>query len=126
MSIIWITHDLGIIAGLVERVQVMYAGFIVEKAPVKELFADPRHPYTIGLLNSLPRIDKRAGDQQLIPIGGLPPDLIDLPRGCPFAARCKFVIDRCWTENPQLREVGDSHEIACWVDIREAVYKERS
>ncbi|GAB4471232.1 MAG: ABC transporter ATP-binding protein [Anaerolineae bacterium] len=121
MAIIWITHDLGIVAGLVERVIVMYAGYIVEKAEVKELYADPRHPYTLGLLGSLPRVDKsRIPEERLISIGGLPPDLIDLPRGCPFAPRCPYVINRCHEENPTLKEIAPRHEIACWVDVREA------
>jgi len=121
-AIIWITHDLGIIAGLVERVIVMYAGFIVEKAPVKELFANPQHPYTLGLLKSLPRADKRSGSQRLVPIAGLPPDLLGLPKGCPFSPRCAYAIERCWVENPTLREIGPQHEIACWVDVNQAAH----
>ncbi len=121
MAIIWITHDLGVVAGLVERVIVMYAGYIVEKADVKELYADPRHPYTLGLLGSLPRVDKsRIPEERLISIGGLPPDLIELPRGCPFVPRCPYAISRCHEENPTLREIAPRHEIACWVDVREA------
>ncbi len=117
MAIIWITHDLGIIAGLADKVIVMYAGFIVETAPVKELYGDPRHPYTIGLLGSLPRLDERKS-HELVSIEGLPPDLIDLPPGCPFAPRCNYVIDRCLEENPSLEVVGpNNHRIACWVDI---------
>ena len=117
MAIIWITHDLGIIAGLADKVIVMYAGFIVETAPVKELYGDPRHPYTIGLLGSLPRLDERKS-HKLVSIEGLPPDLIDLPPGCPFAPRCNYVIDRCLEENPSLEVVGpNNHRIACWVDI---------
>ena len=83
MAIIWITHDLGVVAGVAERVIVMYAGFIVEEADVRELYADPRHPYTIGLLGSLPRLDADR-PERLISIEGLPPDLIELPKGCPF------------------------------------------
>jgi oligopeptide transport system ATP-binding protein len=124
MSIIWITHDLGIIAGIAERVIVMYAGYIVEKAQVKELYANPRHPYTLGLLSSLPRVDKGKAGQRLIPIAGLPPDLIGLPKGCPFAPRCAYAMERCLVENPTLREVGPKHEIACWVDIKETVARE--
>jgi oligopeptide transport system ATP-binding protein len=120
MAVIWITHDLGIIAGLAEKVIVMYAGFIVETAPVKDLYGDPRHPYTVGLLGSLPRLDERHS-QQLTSIEGLPPDLIDLPPGCPFAPRCSYVIDRCLEENPLLEIVGpNNHRIACWVDITAA------
>ena len=125
MAIIWITHDLGIVAGLVDRVIVMYAGFIVEKADVDELYANPRHPYTLGLLRSLPRVDKdRIADERLIPIPGLPPDLIGLPPGCPFVNRCPFSIPRCSTENPTLKPIGEDHEIACWVDVRQAATHE--
>lgn len=116
MSVIWITHDLGIIAGLAERVLVMYAGFIVEKGRVDDIYGDPRHPYTLALLRSLPRVDRSTGER-LATIGGLPPDLLRLPDGCPFAPRCMFVQERCRQERPSLRPVGPEHEIACWVDI---------
>ncbi|MDY7040249.1 MAG: ABC transporter ATP-binding protein [Chloroflexota bacterium] len=120
MAVIWITHDLGIIAGLADKVIVMYAGFIVEAATVKDLYGDPRHPYTVGLLGSLPRLDERH-DRQLDSIEGLPPDLIDLPAGCPFAPRCAYIVDRCLEENPPLEVVGpNNHRIACWVDIKAA------
>ncbi len=115
MAIIWITHDLGIIAGIADRVEVMYAGFIIESADVKDLYGDPRHPYTLGLLGSVPRLDL-GKKKKLTPIFGLPPDLIDLPTGCPFAARCDYKIDRC-VERPELRLVAPRHEVACWVDI---------
>ncbi len=114
MAIIWITHDLGIVAGLAKRVIVMYAGFIIEEAPVKELYANPRHPYTLGLLGSLPRVDETA-HRRLVSIEGLPPDLIGLPQGCPFAPRCVFAIERCWKENPPLVSAGPNHWAACWV-----------
>jgi len=117
MAIIWITHDLGVVAGLADRVMVMYAGFIVEESVVKDLYADPRHPYTIGLLGSLPRLDEARG-HRLTSIEGLPPDLIDLPKGCPFYIRCKYHIERCATENPKLEPVAPGHKIACWVDVR--------
>ncbi|MBC7254882.1 MAG: ABC transporter ATP-binding protein, partial [Chloroflexi bacterium] len=118
MAIIWITHDLGIVAGLAHRVQVMYAGFIVERANVHDLYANPRHPYTLGLLRSLPRLDARTREK-LTPIEGLPPDLITLPLGCPFYPRCSFRVPRCLEENPSLRPVDgqDGHEVACWVDV---------
>ncbi len=116
MAIIWITHDLGVVAGLANRVIVMYAGFIVEEAGVKELYGNPRHPYTVGLLGSLPRLDE-SRSHRLTSIEGLPPDLIDLPKGCPFYARCHYRIERCGTENPHLEPVGPGHRIACWVDI---------
>jgi oligopeptide transport system ATP-binding protein len=116
MAIIWITHDLGIIAGLVDRVIVMYAGFVVEEAPVKELYGNPRHPYTLGLLGSIPRLDEER-PEKLVSIEGLPPDLIELPKGCPFNPRCHFAIDQCFEENPPLETVGLGHRVACWVDI---------
>ncbi len=117
MAIIWITHDLGVVAGLADRVIVMYAGFIVEEAPVKDLYAHPSHPYTLGLLGSLPRLDKSRGEARLVSIEGLPPDLVDLPVGCPFYARCKFRCERCAVENPKLEPIAPGHKIACWVDV---------
>ncbi|MEI2689991.1 MAG: ABC transporter ATP-binding protein [Anaerolineae bacterium] len=116
MAIIWITHDLGVVAGLADRMIVMYAGFIVEEAAVKELYANPRHPYTLGLLGSLPRLDEDR-PTRLRSIEGLPPDLIDLPRGCPFYARCGWRIERCLEENPPLEFVAARHRAACWVDV---------
>ncbi len=116
MSVIWITHDLAVVAGLAHRVAVMYAGLMVEKADVRDIYYDPRHPYTLGLLNSIPRLDKVG--RRLEPIEGLPPDLLAMPRGCPFAPRCRFRIDRCLEERPQLTAVAPGHEIACWVDVK--------
>ena len=116
MALIWITHDLGVVAGLADRVIVMYAGFIVESAPVDDLYSNPRHPYTAALLRSLPRMDGSVGED-LESIEGLPPDLIQLPKGCPFAARCKFVQDKCRVENPLLEEISKDHKIACWIDV---------
>jgi len=117
MAIIWITHDLGIVAGLAKRVIVMYAGFIIEEAQVRDLYGDPRHPYTLGLLGSLPRVDETQ-HRRLVSIEGLPPDLLGLPQGCPFAARCVYRIDRCEKENPPLEPVSPGHWKACWVDTR--------
>jgi len=116
MAIIWITHDLGVIAGLADRMMVMYAGFVVEEAHVKEMYANPRHPYTVGLLGSLPRLDEIRLDK-LASIEGLPPDLIALPDGCPFEARCIYALEKCKTERPELEPVGPRHRIACWVDV---------
>jgi len=113
MAVIWITHDLGVVAGLVDRVNVMYAGYIVERGSVKDIYARPRHPYTIGLLGSLPRLDD-ASHGKLQSIEGLPPDLVSPPPGCPFAPRCDYVTDRCLTENPVLESVGLDHTAACW------------
>jgi oligopeptide transport system ATP-binding protein len=117
MALIWITHDLGVVAGLADRVLVMYAGFIVEEARVDELYAHPSHPYTMALLRSLPRMDGSPGEK-LQTIQGLPPDLIKLPKGCPFAARCQYAQDVCRGQNPELRQIADGHRIACWFDIK--------
>jgi oligopeptide transport system ATP-binding protein len=116
-ALIWITHDLGVIAGLAERVIVMYAGYVVEDAQVDDLYANPLHPYTKALLRSLPRVDGTRTDT-LDTIEGLPPDLIALPQGCPFAARCDYVKDKCVPENPSLEVFAPSHKVACWVDIK--------
>jgi oligopeptide transport system ATP-binding protein len=116
MSIIWITHDLGIIAGLAHRVMVMYAGYVVERASVDDLYAQPLHPYTRGLLGSLPRVDAESG-KDLVNIEGMPPDLLTKPVGCPFAPRCQYVFDRCEQENPPLEMVVKDHEVACWWNI---------
>jgi len=117
MAIIWITHDLGVVAGLAKRVLVMYGGLIIEASEVKDLYANPQHPYTIALLSSLPRVDEKDR-QKLASIEGLPPVLYQKPTACPFAPRCKFVIDRCWKENPPLLEVAAGHVTACWVDTK--------
>jgi oligopeptide/dipeptide ABC transporter ATP-binding protein len=117
MAIIWITHDLGVVAGLAQRVLVMYGGYIIEEAPVKELYASPEHPYTIGLLGSLPRVDEKERTK-LFSIEGLPPVLYQKPDACPFAPRCKWAIEHCWKENPPLLVVGPEHRAACWVDTK--------
>ncbi len=115
MAIIWITHDLGIIAGLAHRVIVMYGGYFIEEALVKELYNHPQHPYTLGLLGSLPRMD--ADEQrELASIDGMPPVLREIPMYCPFAPRCRFAVERCQHENPPLLEVSPGHRVACWVD----------
>jgi oligopeptide transport system ATP-binding protein len=118
MAVIWITHDLGIIAELAERVVVMYAGYVVEQAGVDEIYHRPLHPYTIGLLGSLPAMDRDV--ERLANIEGRPPSLLQAARRCPFAPRCSFSIDQCWEENPALLPAASSHQIACWVDVREA------
>jgi oligopeptide transport system ATP-binding protein len=123
-AVILITHDLGVVAGMTRRINVMYAGFVVESATTPELFALPSHPYTIGLLHSIPRLDAQPGEP-LIPIEGTPPDLRFAPTGCPFAPRCAWRLDRCWTEMPALEPVvagadiqitgpGATHRAACW------------
>jgi oligopeptide transport system ATP-binding protein len=113
MAIIWITHDLGVIAGMVEKMAVMYAGFIVEMAPVNDIYHKTAHPYTLGLLESLPKIDM-SDDERLIPIEGLPPDLLMEPNYCPFAPRCRYAVERCFKENPPLDAVAENHFAACW------------
>ncbi len=115
-AVILITHDLGVVAGMTDRINVMYAGYIVETAPTGELFGNPRHPYTLGLLRSIPRIDEERREK-LIPIEGLPPDLVDTPPGCPFAPRCTYAIQKCRETNPTLEPVAEGHRIACWVDV---------
>ncbi|MBT3337831.1 MAG: ABC transporter ATP-binding protein [Anaerolineae bacterium] len=117
MAVIWITHDLGVVAGFAERVLVMYAGFIVENAPVVELYENPMHPYTAALLRSLPRVDGSSIGQKLEVIEGLPPALLEKPMACPFAPRCKFVQEKCLNENPPLQEWSSEHHVACWVDM---------
>ncbi len=117
MALIWITHDLGVVAGLADRVSVMYAGFIVETAPIEKAYLSPLHPYTNALLRSLPRMDG-SPDEQLETIEGLPPEMYELPTGCPFEPRCKFRKDICNEHNPALDELESDHKIACWIDIR--------
>jgi oligopeptide/dipeptide ABC transporter ATP-binding protein len=113
-AVLIITHNLGVVARYADRVNVMYAGKIIERGTSREIYGNPRHPYTIGLLASVPRLDEPR-KEQLDPIEGLPPDLISLPAGCAFRARCKFAIDRCATEIPPLVEVSEGHTSACWV-----------
>lgn len=113
-AVIIITHNLGVVARYADRVNVMYAGKIIETASAKELYANPRHPYTIGLLKSVPRLDE-ARKQKLVPIEGQPPDLVNLPPGCSFYPRCSYRVDRCREEVPPLMSVGERHYSACWV-----------
>ena len=117
MAVIWITHDLGVVAEIAERVLVMYAGFILEEAVVDDLYEDPRHPYTLALLDALPRVDRRR-DRRLRSIPGAPPNLLVAPKGCPFAARCELVFDHCREEMPPLIQVAPNHhQAACWIDV---------
>ena len=112
-GVIMITHSMGVVAGMADRVQVMYAGSIVETASTEEIFANPRHPYTVGLMKSIPRLDARERER-LEPIRGLPPDLIDLPDICPFVPRCDYAREKCEQKRPPLLEVGPGHKSACW------------
>jgi oligopeptide transport system ATP-binding protein len=115
-AVLLITHDLAVVAGMCDRIIVMYAGAIIEQAPRREIFYSPRHPYTIGLLRSVPRLDRERATR-LPQIEGAPPDLAHLPRGCPFQARCPFVSEICRIERPLLRNVGTDHAIACHNDV---------
>jgi oligopeptide transport system ATP-binding protein len=123
-AVILITHDLGVVAGMTSRINVMYAGFVVEAASTSDLFARPMHPYTVGLLHSMPRLDAEPGEP-LIPIEGTPPDLRQAPIGCPFAPRCAWALDKCWAEMPALDPMdhaasvettglNTTHRVACW------------
>lgn len=114
MAIVWITHDLALVAGLVDRVAVMYAGFIVEMAAVDDLYRKPLHPYTLGLMRSMPRLDEPVREH-LPSIEGLPPDLRQSFDHCPFAPRCEFAVDRCRTERPPLLDAGAGRSSACWL-----------
>jgi oligopeptide transport system ATP-binding protein len=121
MAIIWITHDLGIVAGLTHRVNVMYAGRLIETGAVKRIYHNPRHPYTLGLLASLPAINRQVG-HKLFSIKGEPPNLVGKLAGCPFAPRCTFAAERCQHEIPALVEVESSHFVACWEKERVSRY----
>jgi oligopeptide/dipeptide ABC transporter ATP-binding protein len=124
VSLIIITHNLGVVARYADRVNVMYAGKIIERGSALEIYTNPRHPYTVGLLDSVPRLDQRLTDEsgnaaKLVPIEGQPPDLVNLPQGCSFRARCRWAIDKCATEAPPLMQVERSngeepHVSACW------------
>jgi oligopeptide transport system ATP-binding protein len=115
-AVIIITHNLGVVARYADRVNVMYAGKIIETSTAGKVYGDPRHPYTLGLLRSVPRLDQATGEK-LIPIEGLPPDLGHLPEGCSFYSRCTFRIPKCKEEFPPLQLVAENHYAACWVDV---------
>ena len=118
-AVVLVTHDLGVVAGVADEVAVMYAGRIVEQAPAAALFATPRHPYTLALLRSLPRL---SGDRdRLPPIPGRPPDPTALGPGCPFAPRCAHVTEICHVQYPEARQVGPAHQVHCWVDVAPGV-----
>ncbi|MFH1140401.1 MAG: ABC transporter ATP-binding protein, partial [Chloroflexota bacterium] len=117
MSSILITHNLGLVAKYAQRVNVMYAGRIVEQASTKDIYNDPRHPYTIALLHSVPRLDQKRGER-LVPISGEPPDLSRLPAGCAFQPRCVYATERCKQE-VSLVTISTGRKVACWVDVKE-------
>ncbi len=116
-AVILITHNLSVVASLCQRVIVMYAGRIVEEGPTRAIFKNPQHPYTWSLLRSIPRVDERS-HEKLVSISGLPPDLSNPPPGCKFHPRCRFRIDKCFTEEPNLDDVGDGQSARCWVLMR--------
>ena len=113
VALIIITHNLGVVARYADRVNVMYAGKIVEKGSARQIYHNPSHPYTLGLLASVPRLDHKRGTK-LVPIVGQPPDLTLLDQGCAFRPRCRFAVDRCTHEIPPLEEVGGGQMSACW------------
>jgi oligopeptide/dipeptide ABC transporter ATP-binding protein len=118
-SLVIITHNLGVVARYAQRIYVMYAGRIIESGLSEDIFGNPRHPYTVGLLNSVPKLGEKHGERKLIPILGLPPNLINMPPTCAFLPRCTKKIKRCMEEPwPELRAVGKQHYISCYVDIK--------
>ncbi len=120
VSVIWITHDLGVVAGLADRVLVMYGGRVVEVASVDDLYQQPKHPYTIGLLGALPRLNTKESER-LVSIKGTPPDLLIPVKHCPFAWRCEYAFERCWEEIPALTKVGPRHKTACFFDMEKGM-----
>jgi oligopeptide transport system ATP-binding protein len=121
-AVILITHNLGVVARYVDRVNVMYAGRLVESGPTDEIYGAPRHPYTMGLIRSVPRLDLPR-KRKLYVIDGLPPHLAHLPQGCAFSPRCKYAIDRCHTERPELEEIGEYHLSACFRRSETDIFK---
>jgi oligopeptide/dipeptide ABC transporter ATP-binding protein len=119
MAVIWITHDLGVVAGIADRVIVMYGGTVVENALVDDLYENPQHPYTIGLLKAIPRLETtgEGKTEELEAIEGTPPDLYQELTLCPFAPRCPYAFDQCWAEVPPLINVGQQHQAACFYDV---------
>jgi oligopeptide transport system ATP-binding protein len=115
-SVIWISHDLGVVAGLCDRVNVMYAGTVVESGPIRELFHRPSHGYTLGLMDSTPRVDETAG-HRLRPIEGLPPNLIDPIPLCPFLPRCRVSVAACRERPPERRTFSERHWASCFADL---------
>src|SRR5437899_4293533 len=113
MAVMLITHAMGVVAETAQRVVVMYAGKVIEEAPVGELFARPRHPYTQGLIRSIPRLDRADRKTRLETISGVVPNLLDPAPGCRFAPRCRFAMTACSRATPELREIGPGHKVAC-------------
>jgi oligopeptide transport system ATP-binding protein len=123
MAILLITHDMGVLAGVADRIVVMYAGYAVESGTVDDVFHSPRHPYTLGLLRCLPRIDGPI-PARLPTITGMPPDMAAGVAGCPFQPRCPFAFDKCMTENPRLEAVAPTQQVACYADVRTGLMRE--
>ena len=122
-AVIIITHNLGVVARYADRINVMYAGRIIETGTAKDIFANPKHPYTLGLLKSVPRLDE-ARKEKLEPIEGVPPDLVNLPKGCSFYPRCRYHVEKCLEESPPLMLVAENHFAACWESERVGKDKE--
>ena len=125
MGIIFITHNLGVVAEICDKVSVMYAGKIVEQGPVDDIFYKPGHPYTMGLLRSMPRVDAESYER-LIPIEGTPVDMLNPPEGCPFAPRCEYAMKICLQKMPPYVELGEGHRSACWLRVQEQLQKEKA
>jgi oligopeptide transport system ATP-binding protein len=117
MALIIITHNLGVVARYADRVNVMYAGKIVEKGSARDIYENPMHPYTIGLMASVPKLDQDV-KQKLVPIRGQPPNLANVPEGCAFHPRCDYAVEQCRKEMPELVSIGENHERACWVHVQ--------
>ncbi len=124
MGILFITHNLGVVAEICDKVSVMYAGRIVEQGGVEDIFYRPGHPYTLGLLRSMPRVDVGTRER-LIPIPGTPVDMLDPPPGCPFASRCESCMQVCLEKMPPDMELGEGHRAACWLRVRERLQERR-
>jgi oligopeptide transport system ATP-binding protein len=120
-AVILITHDLGVVADIADRIVVMYCGKVLEIGLCEEIFYEPKHPYTLALLNAVPRLDLK-NKQKLISISGTPPDLIAPPKGCAFSTRCKYCMRICLKEEPEVKSFGDSHSAACWLHHPMAAY----
>ena len=124
MGIIFITHNLGVVAEICDKVSVMYAGKMVEQGPVDDIFYKPGHPYTMGLLRSMPRVDAESYER-LIPIEGTPVDMLNPPEGCPFAPRCEHAMKVCLQKMPPYVELGDDHRAACWLRVQDQLKKQK-
>ena len=123
MSIIFITHDLGVVSEICDKVAVMYAGNIIERGSIDDIFYNPKHPYTMGLLKSVPKLNAEE-HERLIPIEGTPVDLINPPEGCAFAPRCEHAMKICLTKKPPTCKIDENHDSVCWLNVKEEFEKE--